>query len=158
MAGGAGFPGAVVQSKGGTTHTQLHPEGRGEAEEGDYGPSVQFGFSVPHFSAFPGDGRPALRIHIPQIPGGAAPGPAQSRGAARRGHGRALGNAPALAQRHRAVFPDIGTPALLGSPRAWGTPQPGRAPVPPLDGDGQGCDNEQTGYTASTGYSRAPND
>lgn len=64
--------------KGGTTHTHRHPESRGEAEEGDYGPSVQFGFSVPHFSAFPGDGRPALQIHIPQLLGEAAPGPGQS--------------------------------------------------------------------------------
>lgn len=53
--------------QGGTTSTQ--PESRGGAEGGDRGPSVRSGYSVPHFSTFPGDGRPALQIHIPQIPG-----------------------------------------------------------------------------------------
>lgn len=68
-----------MESKGGTTYTHLHPESEGEAEKGHRGPSVQFEFSVPHFSAFPGDGRPALQIHIPQIPGEAAPAPGHSR-------------------------------------------------------------------------------
>lgn len=56
---------------------------------------------------------------------------------------------------------------LSSDPRPWWGPlglgghlslrTAGAVPLPPPGGDRRGCDNEQTGYTTSTGYSRASN-
>lgn len=129
------------------THPHTHPDGCGEAEEGDRGPSVQVGFSVPHFSAFPGDGRPALQIHIPQIPGEAGPGPGPSRrprplpaGLLGGDRGESFG----MPQRWLRVAEPcplrktiFRSSALVGSPRARGTPQHPRASPGPATGWGR---------------------
>lgn len=120
----------------------------------------QASLTNPH-PADPGSGGPGPGPVPGTIPGpgpGLGPGPSRShparcRGAPRRGPGRA----PAVAQGiEPCPLPPEARPwrGPLGlgrhlSPRPAGTD--GRAPVPPPRGDERGCDNEQTGYTTSTG-------